>query len=108
MLPMTRPIRPAIPARSMDRIASIGRRWADSIGSSIPSSEFSATLGLRGEIPGEHYYRVERTLKAGEGEQRRRPEGEMRTYMGIPVFEGHYPYRGMRIVPSWAAACSKA
>ena len=58
----------------------------------------------RGQIPEEHYYRVERTLKAGEGEQRRGPEGKMRTYLSIPVFEGYYPYRGMRIVPSWGGS----
>ncbi len=32
----------------------------------------------------------------------------MRTYMGIPVFEGHYPYRGMRIVPSWGGSMFEA
>jgi hypothetical protein len=58
----------------------------------------------RGQIPPEHYYRVERTLKAGEMEQSQVPEGEIRTYLGIPVFEGHYTYRGMRIVPSWGGS----
>ena len=58
----------------------------------------------RGQIPPEHYYRVERTLKATEGEQVQVPEGESRTYLGIPVFEGHYTYRGMRIVPSWGGS----
>ena len=32
------------------------------------------------------------------------PAGEIRTYLGIPVFEGHYTYRGMRIVPSWGGS----
>ena len=58
----------------------------------------------RGQIPPEHYYRVERTLKPGEGKQSQVPEGEIRTYLGIPVFEGHYTYRGMRIVPSWGGS----
>ena len=58
----------------------------------------------RGQIPPEHYYRVERTLKPGEMEQSQVPEGEIRTYLGIPVFEGHYTYRGMRIVPSWGGS----
>jgi hypothetical protein len=58
----------------------------------------------RGQIPPEHYYRVERTLKPGEREQGQVPEGEVRTYLGIPVFEGHYTYRGMRIVPSWGGS----
>ena len=58
----------------------------------------------RGQVPAEHYYRVERTLKATEGEQFQVPAGEIRTYLGIPVFEGHYIYRGMRIVPSWGGS----
>ncbi len=59
---------------------------------------------VRGQIPAEHYYRLERTLKAGEGDQGQKPEGTIRTYLGIPVFEGHYTYRGMRIVPSWGGS----
>jgi hypothetical protein len=58
----------------------------------------------RGQIPAEHYYRVERTLRFGEQEQGQKPEGVTRTYFGIPVFEGHYTYRGMRIVPSWGGS----
>jgi hypothetical protein len=58
----------------------------------------------RRQVPAEHYYHLERTLKAGEGEQGQKPEGAIRTYLGIPVFEGHYTYRGMRIVPSWGGS----
>ena len=32
----------------------------------------------------------------------------IRTYLGIPVFEGHYTYRGMRIVPSWGGSMFEA
>jgi hypothetical protein len=62
----------------------------------------------RGQVPPEHYYRVERTLKSGEMAQSHVPEGEIRTYLGIPVFEGHYTYRGMRIVPSWGGSMFEA
>jgi hypothetical protein len=58
----------------------------------------------RGQVPPEHYYRVERTLKHTECDQFQAPAGEIRTYFGIPVFEGHYTYRGMRIVPSWGGS----
>jgi hypothetical protein len=58
----------------------------------------------RGQIPAEHYYRVERTIKPGEQDQFQVPAGEIRTYRDIPVFEGHYTYRGMRIVPSWGGS----
>jgi hypothetical protein len=62
----------------------------------------------RGQIPAEHYYRVERTLKLGELRQSQVPAGETRIYFGIPVFEGHYTYRGMRIVPSWGGSMFEA
>ena len=58
--------------------------------------------------PAEHYYRVERTLKPDEQKQSQNPAGETRTYLGIPVFEGHYIYRGMRIVPSWGGSMFEA
>ena len=61
-----------------------------------------------GHIPSEHYYRVGRTLKANEGKQSQVPEGEWRTFLNIPVFEGHYTYRGMRIVPSWGGSMFEA
>ncbi len=62
----------------------------------------------RGQIPPEHYYRVDRTLGPDEGKQGEKPAGEWRTFMGIPVFEGHYTYRGMRIVPSWGGSMFEA
>jgi hypothetical protein len=62
----------------------------------------------RRQIPAEHYYRVERTLNPAEGEQSQDPAGKIRTYPGIPVFEGHYTYRGMRIVPSWGGSMFEA
>ena len=39
-----------------------------------------------------------------KGTKARSPRGTIRTYLGIPVFEGHYTYRGMRIVPSWGGS----
>lgn len=62
----------------------------------------------RGQAPAEHYYRVERTLKLGEMKQFQEPQGEWRTYLGIQVFEGHYTYRGKRIVPSWGGSMFEA
>lgn len=37
-----------------------------------------------------------------------RPEGVTRTYLGVDVFEGHYTYRGMNIVPSWGGSMFEA
>jgi Putative glucoamylase/Protein of unknown function (DUF3131) len=62
----------------------------------------------RGQIPAEHYYCVRRTLKQGEQEQRQVAEGVNRSYLNVPVFEGHYEYRRMRIVPSWGGSMFEA
>ena len=62
----------------------------------------------RGQIPPEHYYRLFRTPPPGMGRQQEVPAGEVRAYRGVPVFEGHYTYRGMNIVPSWGGSMFEA
>lgn len=63
-----------------------------------------------GDIPPEHYFRMFRTFPAGcdWGWQEQQPAGETRTYLGVEVFEGHYTYNGMRIVPSWGGSMFEA
>jgi hypothetical protein len=68
-------------------------------------------IGLaRGQLPPEHYYHIHRVWWPGASpqEQRQKPEGELRTYLGVEVFEGHYTYRGMRIVSSWGGSMFEA
>ena len=50
----------------------------------------------RGQLPPEHYYRINRTWRPGgvPREQGQSPRGESRSYLGVDVFEGHYTYRG--------------
>ena len=36
------------------------------------------------------------------------PGGESRAYRGVPVFEGHYTYHGLRLVPSWGGSMFEA
>ena len=62
----------------------------------------------RGQVPPEHYYRLFRTLPADRGRQTPDPRGETRTYLGVPVFEGHYRYRGLGLVPSWGGSMFEA
>ena len=69
---------------------------------------FSYVAIARGQIPPEHYFRIGRTLKVDSQREREAPSGEMRSYLGVPVFEGHYVYRGMQIVPSWGGSMFKA
>jgi len=62
----------------------------------------------RGQVPPEHYYHLYRTLPTDRGRQNQVPKGEVRSYLGVPVFEGHYEYRGLDIVPSWGGSMFEA
>lgn len=62
----------------------------------------------RNQLPAEHYYRLKRTIPSRLGGREPAPEGETRTYAGVPVFEGHTTYRGARIVPSWGGSMFEA
>ena len=91
-------------------------------GSYTDDRSFTATYGMlnteprivsylaitRGQVPPEHYYRLFRTYPTGRGPQTQVPQGEVRPYLGVPVFEGHYDVRGRRIVPSWGGSMFEA
>jgi hypothetical protein len=71
----------------------------------------SSYIGIaRGDLPPEHYYRMWRTFPAtcDWSWHEMQPGGEMHTYMGVEVFQGHYFYRGMRLVPSWGGSMFEA
>jgi hypothetical protein len=68
-------------------------------------------LGIAdGTVPPEHYFRMWRTFPntCDWSWQEQRPEGVTRTYLGVDVFEGHYSYRGMDLVPSWGGSMFEA
>jgi hypothetical protein len=68
-------------------------------------------LGIAdGTVPPEHYFRMFRTLPAtcDWGWHEQQPAGVTRTYLGVDVFEGHYSYRGMDLVPSWGGSMFEA
>ncbi|MBA2529141.1 MAG: DUF3131 domain-containing protein, partial [Euzebyales bacterium] len=64
----------------------------------------------KGEIPPEHYFKMFRTFpnSCDWSWQETKPEGVTRTYLGVDVFEGHYSYRGMDLVPSWGGSMFEA
>ncbi len=67
-------------------------------------------LGIaQGTIPPEHYFRMLRTL-ADDGScgQEQDPEGENHSYLGVDVYEGHYSYRGIQVVPTWGGSMFEA
>jgi hypothetical protein len=68
-------------------------------------------LGIAfGQVPATHYFTMARTFPptCDWGWQEQQPAGVTRTYLGVEVFEGHYRYRGMRIVPSWGGSMFEA
>jgi hypothetical protein len=66
-------------------------------------------IGL-GQVPRVHYFRMFRTFPdtCDWNWQEMQPAGVHRTYEGVDVFEGHYTYRGMNIVPSWGGSMFEA
>lgn len=61
-------------------------------------------------VPGSHYFKMWRTFPAdcGWNWQEMQPEGVTRTYEGVDVFEGHYTYAGLNLVPSWGGSMFEA
>jgi hypothetical protein len=62
----------------------------------------------RGQIPPDHYFRLSRCRQPWRGPQRQVPQGVVRQYRGVEVFESHYIVRGTRIVPSWGGSMFEA
>jgi hypothetical protein len=61
-----------------------------------------------GQVPPEHYYRLRRTLPPEQSWQKQIPDGEVQELGGVPVFQGHYTYRGLGLVPSWGGSMFEA
>lgn len=56
-----------------------------------------------GQVPPAHYFAPWRTFPdtCDWGWQEQKPSGQFVDYLGVPVFEGNYTYRGLRFVPTW-------
>ncbi|HET9142834.1 glucoamylase family protein [Actinophytocola sp.] len=63
-----------------------------------------------GQIPAAHYFAGWRTFPptCDWSWQEQQPVGHDATYLGVPVFEGTYAYRGMRLVPTWGGSMFEA
>ncbi|HEX6292224.1 MAG TPA: glucoamylase family protein [Herpetosiphonaceae bacterium] len=61
-------------------------------------------------VPATHYFKMWRTFPptCDWSWQEMQPQGVWRNYLGVDVFEGHYTYRGMDIVPSWGGSMFEA
>ena len=73
----------------------------------VSETRITSYLGiLTGQVPARHYYAPWRTFPAtcDWDWHEMQPVGETRTYLGSPVYEGAYTYRGMHIVPGWGGS----
>jgi hypothetical protein len=77
----------------------------------VSESRIADYIGIaKGEIPARAYFGRWRSFPdtCDWSWQETRPYGFHRTYLGIDVFEGSYPYNGTRVVPSWGGSMFEA
>ncbi len=75
----------------------------------VSESRIASYIGIAtGEIPAKEYFGSWRTFPDDWSWQETKPVGFTRTYLGVSVFEGAYPYAGMRIVPGWGGSMFEA
>ena len=77
----------------------------------VSESRIASYIGIAtGKIPPKEYFGAWRTFPdtCDWSWQETKPVGFNRTYLGVNVFEGAYPYDGMRIVPGWGGSMFEA
>jgi hypothetical protein len=77
----------------------------------VSESRIASYIGIvKGELPPKEYYGAWRSFpdSCDWSWQETRPVGVTRTYFGIDVFEGAYPYDGMLVTPSWGGSMFEA
>ncbi len=77
----------------------------------VSESRIATYIGIAtGEIPPKAYFGSWRTFPAtcDWSWQETQPIGVSRTYLGVSVFEGAYPYDGFKVVPGWGGSMFEA
>jgi hypothetical protein len=77
----------------------------------VSESRIADYIGIsKGELPQKEYYGRWRSFPdtCDWAWQETRPVGVSRSYFGVSVFEGAYPYDGMLITPSWGGSMFEA
>ncbi|MFJ6819162.1 glucoamylase family protein [Streptomyces niveus] len=65
-------------------------------------------LGIAdGSLPSDHYWHMFRTMLPEHG-QEQAPGGAYDTIDGVRLFQGHYTYRGRKLVPTWGGSMFEA
>jgi hypothetical protein len=77
----------------------------------VSESRIASYIGIaKGELPAKEYFGAWRTFpdSCDWSWQETKPIGVNRTYLGVNVFEGAYPYAGFRVVPGWGGSMFEA
>jgi hypothetical protein len=77
----------------------------------VSESRIASYIGIaKGELPPKEYFGAWRTFPAtcDWSWQETKPVGFTKTYLGVSVFEGAYPYAGFRVVPGWGGSMFEA
>jgi hypothetical protein len=77
----------------------------------VSESRIASYIGIvKHELPSKEYYGTWRSFPdtCDWSWQETRPVGVTRTYYGVNVFEGAYPYAGMLVTPSWGGSMFEA
>src|SRR4051812_22717271 len=77
----------------------------------VSESRIVDYIGIgRGQLPQKEYYGRWRSFpdSCDWAWQETKPLGVTRTYFGVDVFEGAYPYAGMLVTPSWGGSMFEA
>jgi len=77
----------------------------------VSESRIASYIGIAtGELPDKEYFGAWRSFPddCGWSWQETKPIGVTRTYLGVNVFEGAYPYTDFRVVPGWGGSMFEA
>ena len=77
----------------------------------VSESRIASYIGIAtGELPAKEYFGAWRTFpdSCDWSWQETKPVGFHKTYLGVDVFEGAYPYEDFRVVPGWGGSMFEA
>ncbi|WP_405574854.1 hypothetical protein OG317_33995 [Streptomyces sp. NBC_01167] len=85
-----------------------GEPTAHHYGALNTEPRMASYLGIAdGSLPGEHYWHMLRTMLP-EHEQEQMPQGAYDTVDGVRLWQGHYTYRGRKLIPTWGGSMFEA
>lgn len=85
-----------------------GEPTAHHYGALNTEPRMASYLGIAdGSLPSDHYWHMFRTMLPEHG-QEQSPGGGYDTIDGVRLFQGHYTYRGRKIVPTWGGSMFEA